>query len=166
MRLLTMAALLWAAPFALAQTDVTAMSAAERAAFRAELRAYLLAHPDVIQEALSAARPAPYAAAAASDRALIGKMADRLFDPSLPQIGAGPVRLGFLTGDCPACDAARAELETLARDLPMRVFVVDDPALADRLALDTRPAYVFDDLIVRGHVPPVVIERYVRARLP
>lgn len=163
MRALMAAALLWAAPLAFAQTDVTAMGAAERAAFGAELRAYLLARPEVIAEALS---PAPYAGEAAADRDLIAAHAERLFDPGRPTFGAGPVRLALLTGDCAACGAARAELEALARDLPLRVYVVEDAALGAALGLSTLPSYVFDDLMVRGHVPPVVIDRYVRERMP
>ena len=166
MRGLTVAALLCAAPFAFAQSDLTAMSAAERAAFRAELRAYLLAHPEVIELALTSAQPGGYAAEAAADRDRIAALEARLFDPALPGFGDGPVRLAFLTGECADCAAARAELETLARTLPLRVYVIEDAELSAALVLDALPSYVFEDLMVRGHVPPVVIERYVRDRVP
>lgn len=166
MRFLTVAALLFAAPFAFAQTDMSALTDAERAAFHAELRAILLAHPEMIAEALSATRPAPYAGEAAADRDRIAALADRLFDPGLPSIGPGPVRLAFLTGDCEDCAAAQDELEQLAKHLPVTVTFVTDPTLSSALGIDTLPAYVFDNLMVRGHVPPVVIERYIRDRAP
>lgn len=164
MRFLVTAALLYAAPFAFAQTDLTAMSAAERAAFHAELRAYLLAHPEVVEQALTSAQPGGYAAEAAADRDRIAAMEARLFDPDLPGFGDGPVRLAFLTGACAGCAAAQTELEQLAKRLPVTITVVTDPALSKSLGIDTLPAYIFDDLMVRGHVPPIVIERYIHER--
>ncbi|MDA7428618.1 hypothetical protein PGB28_09120 [Primorskyibacter aestuariivivens] len=164
MRVLTMTALLFAAPFAFAQSDLQALSDAERAAFRAELRAYLLAHPEVVEQALTSAQPGGYAAEAAADRDRIAALAARLFDPALPGFGDGPVRLALLTGECADCGAARTELEALARTLPLRVYLVEDETLGAALGLDALPSYVFEDLMVRGHVPPVVIERYVRDR--
>ena len=51
--------------------DVTAMSDAERAAFRAEIRAYLMENPEVILEAVEVLEQRQAEAAATADLALV-----------------------------------------------------------------------------------------------
>ncbi|TNF12435.1 MAG: hypothetical protein EP320_12030 [Rhodobacteraceae bacterium] len=162
-----LAVVLHAALPAWAQTDLTALSDAERRAFGAEIRAYLHAHPQVIGDALSRLSAPSYAEAAASDKALISRHADALFGAGLPGFGAAdaPVTLALFTAsDCAACRAAEADLRALAETQPIRVTLIDDPDLAARLDLDLLPAYVFSDMMVRGHVPPVVLEGYIANR--
>lgn len=48
---------------------------------------------------------------------------------------------------------------TLPDDRTRRIL--DEAVSAERLGLDMAPSYVFPDMIVRGHVPPVVLERYI-----
>lgn len=158
---------LQAASPVLAETDLATLSAAEQAAFGAELRQFLSDEPEVISDALSRLTAPGYAEAASADRGLIARHAAALFGPDLPGFGAAnaPVTLALLTAsDCPACRAAEADLRALAETQPIRVTLIDDPALAEKLGLDLLPAYIFSDMMVRGHVPPVVIERYLATR--
>lgn len=152
---------------ALAQTDLATLTAAERVAFGAEIRQFLADEPAVISDALSRLSATGYAEAASADKHLIARHAAALFSADLPGFGAAdaPVTLALLTArDCPDCRTAEAELRALAKAHPIRVTLIDDPALAEKLGLDMLPAYVFFDMMVRGHVPPVVIERYLAAR--
>lgn len=137
-----------------------------RAALGAEIRAVLLSNPEILRRALDG--PGMYDDDLDSDRATLAALQARLFGAHLPGFGDPAARavMALLTGpDCPDCAAALAEAEALASTHPLRVTVVDVTAAADlleALELDILPAYVFDGLIVRGHVPPVVLERYIR----
>ncbi|MHA6324134.1 hypothetical protein [Roseivivax sp. CAU 1753] len=144
---------------------------AERAAFAAELRAALLADPEIVDRALNP--PAPSAAdlyldARNADLALIAADTDLLFGagPTLGPAGA-PVALAFLTDpDCAACIAAQAELEALLTDRGARARIIDATtapgrALMDRLTLDALPSYVLPEMMVRGAMPSFVLGRYL-----
>ena len=37
----------------------------------------------------------------------------------------------------------------------------ENSALADALQLDIAPSYVFPDQMLRGHIPAIVLERYL-----
>lgn len=152
---------------ALAQTDLATLTAAERAAFGAEIRQFLTDEPEVIADALSRLSATGYAEAASADKDLITRHAAALFAADLPGFGPAdaPFTLALLTTrDCPDCRAAEADLRALAETQPLRVTLIDDAALAENLGLDMLPAYVFSDMMVRGHVPPVAIERYLATR--
>lgn len=158
-------ALIGAGSGALAQTSFANLTPAERAALRAEVRALLLDEPQIVGRALT---PPAYADEAAADHATLDFEENRLFGAHLPGFGRAdaPVRMAILLGkDCATCDAAKAEARALAKTHPLRVTVVQAaPDLLEALELDSLPSYVFDGLIVRGHVPPVVLERYITQR--
>ena len=84
-----------------------------------------------------------------------------------------PVKLAVLMGaPCPSCQAAGAELGELAQAGAVRVYMhgpTDSAELAAVLGLETGqnaqwPVYVFADMVVRGHVPPIVLARYIDKR--
>lgn len=155
-------ALIGAGAGAAAQTSFADLTPSERAALRAEVRALLLEQPQIIERALT---PPAYADEAAADRATLDFEENRLFGVDLPGFGpdGATVRMALLVGDnCPSCDTALAEARALAETHPVRVTIVQAaPDLLEALELDSLPSYVFDGLIVRGHVPPMVLERYI-----
>lgn len=148
--------------------DTARLSEAQRQAIHAEIRALLLSEPTLVTGALAASDPRtadPFADAVADDRALLDRLAPRLFGPDLPRIGpeGAPLRVALLTGpDCALCPRARAELAALAQDMGFQASLVAteaDPGLMEALELDLLPAYVVGEIILRGHIPPIVLER-------
>ncbi|SIO29233.1 Protein-disulfide isomerase [Rhodovulum sp. ES.010] len=108
------------------------LSAAERAAFRAELRAYLLEHPEVIEDALAAAEERRYATAARSDLDRIAAEAETLFHDPADWTGGDPqgdvTLVTFVDYACAACGPALAAARALAaRDGRLRLVVKDAP---------------------------------------
>ena len=149
-----------------AETDFTALTPTERAIFRNELREVLLSVPQILPEA-PAPRIDPYQEAIADDLALLAMREQALFGPHLPGFGpsdaAARIAL-FTTPDCPDCDRAEADLRALAKRHDLRVTIIDmtqQPALARALELDMAPSYVLPDMMLRGHIPPMVLERYL-----
>ncbi|MFD1341760.1 hypothetical protein [Litorisediminicola beolgyonensis] len=140
----------------------------QRAAFGAELRAALIADPAPILEALNPS-PVSYAEDIAEDLARLDAERAALYAPHLPRLGAqdGAVTIAFLTGpDCNDCALAETELTALLERLGLaatRIDTGDDAAAAmmARLTLDALPAYVLPDMMIRGHVPDFVLERYL-----
>jgi len=143
-----------------AKADGLNLAPSERAAFGAEVRALLLDEPGIVARALRG--PDPYAAEIASDLALIADHADRLFDPGAPHLlgDTGPVALAvFASQD----SATAAELDDFARARGLRIALhppAENADLMQALTLDTVPSYVFPGVMVRGAVPPVVLDRY------
>ncbi len=140
---------------------------AGRAALGAEIRALLLDEPDIVGRAVTP--PSAFAEAVTEDLGRLERLAPRLFDPA--QAGFGPadasLRIAFFTrDDCPACDRAEAELRDLAagHDLRVTVFNLSDAQARDMAAaleLSESPAYVLPDMMLQGHIPAIVLERYL-----
>ncbi|MEQ9257897.1 MAG: hypothetical protein RIG84_02230 [Roseovarius sp.] len=160
-------ALCVAAP-ALAQTDLRNMTPEERAIFGNEIREALLGVPELLPRHL--ARRAPeaaelYADEIENDLARIAAQEAALFGAGLPGFGpeGAAQRIALVTTpDCAACAEAEAELRSLARRFDLRVTLVTlTPGLAESLDLDTAPSYVMPDRMLRGHIPPIVLERYL-----
>src|SRR5690606_6369214 len=63
-----------------AASDMAKMTEAERAAFRAEVRAYLLDNPEVLAEAIDELQKRQVEAAAQGDAALVKANATEIFD--------------------------------------------------------------------------------------
>ncbi|SEP54981.1 hypothetical protein [Thalassovita taeanensis] len=160
------AALIGAA--AVAETDLTLLTPPERAALGAEIRATVLANPELVQPALAPPPPAFYEDEINADLARIRAEAAQLFAPGHTAFGLSknPVAIAFFTrANCPACAQAEADLRALAETSPIRVAMFDmsgpDAALAARLELDTAPSYVFETMMIRGHMPPIVLQKYI-----
>ena len=149
-----------------ADTDFTDLTKTERAIFHAEIREALLGLPDLNQR-IAPPPIDPYAEAVESDLARIEAQANRLFAPGLP--GFGPADAArtialLVRPACPECDRATAELRDLAKTRDLRVTLIDmdaNPDLAKALDLDLAPSYVLPDMMLRGHMPTIVLQRYL-----
>jgi hypothetical protein len=149
-----------------ADTDFTDLTPTERAVFQSEIREALLGLPDLADRI---APPAinPYASAVEDDLARIKAQAHRLFAPDLPGFGPKDATqtIALLTrADCAACDKAEAELRDLAETRALRVTLIDmaeNAGLVQALELDLAPSYVLPEMMLRGHMPAVVLKRYL-----
>ncbi|HKK86792.1 MAG TPA: glutaredoxin family protein [Roseovarius sp.] len=149
-----------------AETDFTDLTPTERTIFYAEIREALLGLPD-LKDRIAPPPIDPYAGAVADDLARIEAQAARLFAKDLPGFGAPDAArtIALLTrSDCAACDLAEADLRELAETHDLRVTLIDmdaNPDLAQALGLDLTPSYVLPDMMLRGHMPAIVLQRYL-----
>ena len=73
----------------------------------------------------------------------------------------------FVDEGCGNCARATDELSDVLQKLGIAARVFDlskdtnAQVIMERLTLDTVPAYVMSDRMIRGHMPPFVIERYL-----
>jgi protein-disulfide isomerase len=130
---LALAAGLAAAPAASADPS-GAMTDAERDAFRAEVRAYLLDNPEVLEEAIAVLEARRAALQAEADAALVVANADALFDNPDSWVGGNPdgdvTLVEFVDYRCGYCRRAHAEVEELiARDGNIRFVLKEFPIL-------------------------------------
>jgi len=151
----------WVAAFPVAaQTDFGALTHAERRALGEELRALLLAEPELAAPAVA---PRTYAAEAyqekaQADLALIASLTDQV-------LAGAPIAL-FTGDDCADCDRALVELDAITDTygITFTHHMMSDPAsaaLAAKLGMTDPPFYVMADRIVRGHMPDIVLRRYL-----
>lgn len=176
---LTALALVLGAPAHQAQAlDLSAMSDAERAAFRAEIRAYLMENPEVIIEAVNALEARNQAAQAKAEKDVIAANADAIFNDGYSWVGGnldGDVTLvEFMDYRCGYCRKAVPEVDALLETDGNIRFVIkeypilgDDSVIMSRFAVATRlvageEAYkdVHDALMsLNGEVSPAVLSR-------
>lgn len=161
--------------------DVAAMSDAERAAFRAEIRSYLLENPEVLMEAIAVLERRQAAEAERTDRRLVADNADALFADGRSWVGGNPdgdvTVVEFLDYRCGYCRRAHPEVAQLIEtDGEIRYIVKEfpilgeDSVLASRFAIATRTvagadAYkqVNDRLMtLRGDVNEAALMRLAR----
>lgn len=124
---------LLAAP-ALAQTDIGNLSPAERTAFRAEVRAYLMENPEVLFEAIQILEARRNQAASVADSDLIGQNADALLDDGYSFVGGNPdgdvTMVEFLDYRCAYCKRAHPQVQqALKQDKNIRYVVKEFPIL-------------------------------------
>lgn len=137
-RLLPAAALSLAALCApAAALDLDAMTEAERAAFRAEVRAYLLDNPEVLMEAIAVLETRQAAEQAQADADLLQVNAEALFNDPTSWVGGNPegdiTVVEFLDYRCGYCKRAHPEVEQLiARDGNIRLIVKEFPILGEQ----------------------------------
>lgn len=144
-----------------AQTDVLNMTDAERRAFGSEVRALLLDEPDIVGKAINPPSPAAQEIQQEikDDLTLLARLA--------PQILAGNDVALFIGADCSSCARAVSELSALSKDYGA-TFILhdtrnDDTAkLAKALGMTDVPFYVLPDMILRGHIPQIVLPRYLK----
>ena len=160
-----------------AAQSVADMSDAERDAFRAEVRAYLLENPEVLMEAMEVLEERQAAEQAAADAAMIAAVEDDLYDSERSWVGGNPegdvTLVEFVDYRCSFCRRAHPEVEELiASDGNIRLIMKEFPilgeqsVLASRFAIATRQvegdaAYkqVHDALItMRGDVNELSLE--------
>ena len=149
-----------------AATDFTALTPTERDIFHAEIREALLGLPGLLPTG-RVAPVDPYTDEIAGDLARIEAKADALFAPDLPGFGAEGETAAlalFIRNDCPDCQRAETELREIADTYGIKVTLIDmdaQPDLVRILGLDMAPSYVFADKMLRGHMPAIVLERYL-----
>ncbi len=143
-------------------------SAAERAALGAEIRALLLDAPEIVERAITP--PSAFQEAVRADTEKLRQLAPRLFDADVEGFGPADaaMRLAvFVAQDCQDCAQALAELHDLQAGYDLRVSLhrmddgADGAALAAALDLREAPSYVLPDMMIQGHMPAVVLGRYL-----
>ncbi|MEJ2021612.1 MAG: DsbA family protein [Maritimibacter sp.] len=138
---LTLAAGLAASP-ALA-FDINAMSDAEREAFRAEIRAYMLDNPEIIMEAVQILDQRQAEAKAANDTALIMTNQEDIYNDGFSYVGGNPegdvTLVEFFDYRCTYCKQAFPDLEELIKaDGNIRVIYKEFPILGEDSVLASR----------------------------
>ena len=143
-----------------AQTDFGALTHAERRALGEEVRALLLAEPELAAPAVAPRNydAEAYEEKAQADLALIASLTDQV-------LAGAPIAL-FTGDDCADCGRAVAELEAITDtyDITFTHHMMYDPAsaaLAAQLGMTDPPFYVMADRILRGHMPYIVLRRYL-----
>lgn len=157
--------------------DISSMSADEREAFGAEVRAYLLENPELILEAVDLLEQRQQQAEAARDDVLVADNLEELVNDGYSWVGGNPegdiTLVEFMDYRCGYCRRAAPEVaKLLANDGNIRLVVKEFPILgeasveASRFAVATRlvagdAAYkqVHDALIEFGGEPSEVALR-------
>lgn len=124
-------------------TDLTDLTGAERDAFRAEVRAYLLENPEVLMEAIAALEAKQAQQQAMSDRQLIAANAAAIFEDGHSWIGGNPegslTIVEFADYRCGYCRKAHPELmQLLELDGDIRYIVKEFPILGEQSVLASR----------------------------
>lgn len=122
---------------------LTDMTEAERAAFNAAVRAYLLENPEVIVEAINVLESRQAQAEAASDAEMIAANAALIFEDGQSWVGGNPdgdiTVVEFMDYRCTYCRKAYAEVEELiASDGNIRFVVKEFPILGDDSTASSR----------------------------
>lgn len=123
--------------------DLTQMTDAERAAFRAEVRAYLMDNPEVIMEAVQLLEQRQAQAEAEADRMMVAHNAPALFDDGYSWVGGNPdgdiTLVEFMDYRCGYCRKAVPEVESLLKsDGNIRLIVKEFPILGEASMLSSR----------------------------
>ncbi|WP_204114012.1 DsbA family protein [Shimia biformata] len=141
--LATTAAALCLTALPAAAFDIDKMSDSERAAFRAEIRAYLLENPEVIFEAVEVMEQRQAQAEAAQDIELVTANADAIFNDGFSWVGGNPegdiTLVEFIDYRCGYCRKAHDEVvELIESDGNIRFIVKEFPILGEGSVLSSR----------------------------
>lgn len=123
-----------AVPPADAETDIGNMTPEERAAFGAEVRAYLMANPEVLTEVVEELTRRREQAQAEADIEVIANSAAELHGDSYSYVAGNPdgdvTVVEFLDYNCSYCKQAHSEVaQMLEQDPGVRLVVKDFPIL-------------------------------------
>lgn len=140
-RSLILTALLAATPAA--AFDMSSMTENEREQFRAEVRSYLLDHPEVLMEAIQVLEDRRNAEQAQSDVALIKDHYKAIFEDGVSWVGGNPdgdiTIVEFLDYKCGYCKKAQPEvLKLLKDDGQIRYIVKEFPILGEQSVIASR----------------------------
>jgi protein-disulfide isomerase len=121
----------------------SAMTEAERAAFRSEVRAYLLENPEVLMEAIAVLEDKRNSEAEQYDVALLQTNADDIFSDPASWVGGNPdgdvTIVEFMDYRCSFCKKAHDEVsELIASDGNIRFIVKEFPILGEQSDLASR----------------------------
>ena len=119
------------------------MTAAEREAFRAEVRAYLLENPEVLIEAMNELEMREQVAAAERDRQMLAEQSDAIFNDPASWVGGNPegdiTVVEFIDYRCGYCRKAWQEVDALvAEDGNIRFVLKEFPILGEQSVLSSR----------------------------
>jgi protein-disulfide isomerase len=125
--------------------DIEAMSDAERDAFRAEIRSYLVENPEVLMEAIAVLEARQAEAAAAEEDMLLDQYRAEIFDDGYSWVGGNPdgdvTIVEFLDYRCGFCKRAHPAVNTLlSSDGGIRFVVKEFPILGPESELASRYA--------------------------
>jgi protein-disulfide isomerase len=125
--------------------DLAELSDDDRAAFRDEVRAYLLENPEVIMEAIQVLKDRDAAAEAQNDVALVQDNKAALFNSATDWVGGnkdGDITIiEFMDYRCSYCKKANAEIAELVKsDGNIRFILKEYPILGDESDLASRYA--------------------------
>lgn len=142
MRLSLIAAAVLAASPVLAD-GLTDMTDAERAAFREEVKAYLMENPDVIIEAMTVLQEREDAAAADRDLQMMAENKDAIFNSATDWVGGNPqgdiTLVEFMDYRCGYCRKAYEEVEELVKsDGNIRFVMKEFPILGEQSLLSSQ----------------------------
>lgn len=123
--------------------DITNMSDAERAAFRDEIRGYLLEHPEILVEVSNTLQAKQEAAQADADKTMVSSNADAIYKDDDSFVGGNPngsmTLVEFIDYRCGYCKKAHAEVADLVKsDGDIRYVVKEFPILGDQSVLASR----------------------------
>lgn len=144
-----------------AATDLDNLTGAERDAFRAEVRAYLLDNPEVLMEAIAVLEQRQAEAEGERDAMAVSANADALFSSAFDVVLGNPegdiTVVEFMDYQCGYCRRAHPEvMDLLEFDGDIRLVVKEFPilgeesVLASRFAIATRIA-LGDEAYVTVH---------------
>ncbi len=142
-RTLTAAALSLGLALPAAAFDIDAMTEAEREAFRAEIRAYLLDNPEVIFEAVDVYEARKAEIEAAGDLELVAAYRDEIFNDTHSWVGGNPegdvTMVEFVDYRCGYCRRAHDEVQALVNgDGNIRLVVKEFPILGENSMISSR----------------------------
>lgn len=124
-------------------SDLTGLTAEERDAFRAEVRAYLLDNPEVLMEAIDVLERRQAAQAVANDSAMIASNAEDLFNDGYSHVAGNPegdiTMVEFVDYRCGYCRKAFPELKALIEaDGNIRVIYKEFPIMGEGSLMSSR----------------------------
>ena len=125
--------------------DMDAMSDAEREAFRAEIRSYLLENPEVLMEAIAVLEERRNQESQAAEVTMLENNRQDIFDDGFSYVGGNPdgdvTVVEFLDYRCSFCKRAFPSVEELiVSDGNIRFIVKEFPILGDASVLGSRYA--------------------------
>ncbi|TCL09754.1 protein-disulfide isomerase [Shimia isoporae] len=135
----------------LSALDLDSMSDEERAAFRAEVRAYLLDNPEIIMEAVAVLEERQANAQAANDDAMIAAHAEAIFNDGFSWVGGNPdgdiTLVEFVDYRCGYCRKAHDEVAELVKsDGNIKLIVKEFPILGEASVASSRFAIAIKQL--------------------
>ncbi|MEL6840460.1 MAG: DsbA family protein [Pseudomonadota bacterium] len=125
--------------------ELDAMTEAERSAFQAEVRAYILENPEIIREAIGVLQQREQEQQALNDVALAQANADALFNDGHSFVGGNPdgdiTIVEFMDYRCGFCKRAFPEVQSvLSTDTNIRYIIKEFPILGEASLLASRYA--------------------------
>ncbi|MBE0413055.1 DsbA family protein [Yoonia sp.] len=126
-----------------AALDLDAMTPAEKTAFGAQVRAYLLENPEVLQEAIGVLQDRQQQAQAGNDAAMVRAFGNAIFDDGHSFVGGNPdgdiTVVEFMDYRCGFCKRAFPEVQALvAGDGNIRYIIKEFPILGEQSVLASR----------------------------